>query len=257
MATLFLARVVPPLHPSAMQPHESTERLSASRVLRVLFVVASLLVACSDEDEFPWPFSPQSPESTADLGLDGSAGPLPPPVSSEQPVATAIPAGASAPGEQPPVAGPCAERDASWDASWKALEAEVVRLVNVRRAQPARCGDDPFDGTNVQLVADPLLTCAAREHSEDMATRRRLDHEGGDGRGPFGRIRDVGYSGGFPQGENVAMGYASAAAVVDGWMSSPGHCANIMNASFNEIGVGYHAGSGAYPHLWTQKFGRR
>lgn len=239
-----------------MRSHlQSDLRVSPFRVLPVLVVMAVALGACSDEDDLPWPFSPQGPESTADLGIDDASPRLPPPATSDEP--DPAPPSPDDPGTPPTPGSPCADRDAAWDAAWKALEAEVVQLVNARRGQPARCGNESFDGTNIQLVADPKLTCSAREHSEDMATQRMIDHQGSDGRGPFDRIRDIGYTGGFPQGENVAMGYPTARAVVDGWMSSPGHCANIMNPGFNEIGVGYHAGSGAYPHLWTQKFGRR
>ena len=53
--------------------------------------------------------------------------------------------------------------------------------------------------------------------------------------------------------ENIAMGYKTPQAVVDGWMNSSGHRANILNASFNTIGVGYVA-AGNY---WTQMFVER
>lgn len=151
----------------------------------------------------------------------------------------------------------CNALHAEWPAEWKAFEAEVIRLVNERRSSPAQCGNQSMPATDVMLVADPHLTCASRLHSQDMASMRRLDHNGSDGRSPFQRISDIGYTGRTPQGENVAMGYQTPAAVVSGWMSSPGHCSNIMNAGFNEIGVGYDNSEPSYPHLWTQKFARR
>lgn len=151
----------------------------------------------------------------------------------------------------------CAALDAEWPESWKAFEAEVVRLVNERRSSPARCGASSMPATSVALVAEARLTCASRQHSMDMSAAQQIFHDGSDGRSPFDRIRDVGYTGGYPQGENVAQGYPTPESVVDGWMNSDGHCRNIMNPDFSEIGVGYEGGSGARRHFWTQKFGNR
>ena len=61
----------------------------------------------------------------------------------------------------------------------------------------------------------------------------------------------------FAAGENIAGGYYTPADVMDGWMQSDGHCANIMSTSFTEIGLGYHPGGGDYTRLWTQVFGRQ
>lgn len=56
----------------------------------------------------------------------------------------------------------------------------------------------------------------------------------------------------------IAAGYTTPAAVVNGWMMSPGHCMNIMSGNFKEIGVGYAYNSmSSYKHYWTQDFGRR
>lgn len=90
-----------------------------------------------------------------------------------------------------------------------------------------------------------------------MAARGYFDHTSPEGEGPGTRVAEAGYSG-RGWGENIAQGYGSAQAVVDGWMNSPGHRANILNCDFNELGVGYAEGSsrGNVPGIyWTQVFG--
>jgi uncharacterized protein YkwD len=84
-------------------------------------------------------------------------------------------------------------------------------------------------------------------------------HDSRDGRSPFDRMADAGYSGGT-MGENIARGQQSPSEVVEGWMNSPGHCSNIMNARFTDIGVGYGEGEATNQRfngnkLWTQNFG--
>ena len=121
--------------------------------------------------------------------------------------------------------------------------AEVVRLVNVARAK-AGCGP---------VRVDSRLTTAARLHSEDMARQNYFSHTSLDGRSPWDRILAQGYRAG--SAENIAAGYATPAAVMDGWMNSPGHRANILACSSKAIGVGLGRG-GSYGIYWTQDFGR-
>ena len=117
-----------------------------------------------------------------------------------------------------------------------------------------------LDATNAERAAngcpplrlDPLLNQAADGHSEDMAARGYFSHSDPEGRGPGDRINAIGY----PHrswGENIAAGYGSAQAAVNGWMNSSGHRANILNCAFDEIGIGY-AEAGRY---WTQLFATR
>jgi uncharacterized protein YkwD len=127
----------------------------------------------------------------------------------------------------------------------KSLSAEdlAVRLTNNQRAQH---GCAP-------LRLDPRLRTAARRHSEDMHLRHYFDHNSLDGTSPWDRIKAAGY--GSPGAENIARGYATAQAVVDGWMKSPGHRANILNCSLKAVGIGVeHGPSGPW---WTQDFGFR
>jgi uncharacterized protein YkwD len=87
-----------------------------------------------------------------------------------------------------------------------------------------------------------------------MAARDYFDHTSPDGKDPGDRITAAGYQW-TTYGENIARGQQTPAAVMDSWMNSPGHRANILNCSFKEIGLGVHEGSGG--PWWTQVFGAR
>ncbi len=120
---------------------------------------------------------------------------------------------------------------------------QVVTLVNRARA---RAGCRP-------LTVDGRLAGAALAHSTDMARRNYFSHDAPDGSDPAGRISEAGYRW-SAYGENIAAGYADAASVMDGWMHSPGHRANILDCDFRNIGVGV-AMSGSRKRYWTQDFG--
>ncbi|NEA00812.1 CAP domain-containing protein, partial [Streptomyces sp. SID10116] len=119
---------------------------------------------------------------------------------------------------------------------------QVVALVNTERAK-AGCGPVRSNGK---------LATAAAKHSADMAARDYFDHTSPDGTDPGDRITAAGYRW-STYGENIARGQQSPAAVMDSWMKSPGHKANILNCDFKELGVGIHNGSGG--PWWTQAFG--
>ncbi|MEU9560110.1 CAP domain-containing protein [Streptomyces fumanus] len=121
--------------------------------------------------------------------------------------------------------------------------AEVVGLTNRRRTG---AGLPP-------LAADPRLTAAAQAHSADMVARDFYAHTDPDGGRPWDRAGAAG----APHrtvGENIACGQRSPADVVEGWMNSPGHRANILKPDFTHIGVGL-AGGGRAGTYWTQVFG--
>ncbi|MDF2265136.1 sigma-70 family RNA polymerase sigma factor [Streptomyces coacervatus] len=121
---------------------------------------------------------------------------------------------------------------------------QVVALVNKERAA-AGCG---------ALTEDPQLEKAAQGHSDDMAARNFFDHTNPDGADPGQRITAAGYKW-STYGENIAQGQQTPQAVMESWMNSPGHRANILNCSFKDIGVGIHNGSGG--PWWTQDFGAK
>ncbi|MGW1747699.1 sigma-70 family RNA polymerase sigma factor [Streptomyces sp. NPDC002092] len=122
--------------------------------------------------------------------------------------------------------------------------AQVVALVDKERAANG-CG---------ALTEDPRLEKAAQGHSDDMAARNFFDHTNPDGLDPGQRITAAGYKW-STYGENIAQGQQTPQAVMESWMNSPGHRANILNCSFKDIGVGVHNGPGG--PWWTQDFGAK
>jgi uncharacterized protein YkwD len=136
-----------------------------------------------------------------------------------------------------------------WSPEWASYEDEVVRLVNERRNEGGVCGGQSF-GRSAGLSKDSALRCAARNHSMDMATRGFFDHQNPDGENPEDRIVRAGFDW-TAVGENIARGQPTPDEVMADWMSSPGHCVNILSPAFDFIGVGYY-GTGNY---WTQTFG--
>ena len=152
--------------------------------------------------------------------------------------------------------GEYCDADDDWMGSWATLEDQVLTIVNQKRAQGANCGSEGNFGATGPLKMDPLLRCAARLHSEDMVVRDFFSHTNPDNESPWDRIAKTGYGNYQTAGENIAAGSATAAGVVDQWMNSDGHCANIMKPAFNEIGVGYYPG-GDYGHVWTQVFTKK
>jgi uncharacterized protein YkwD len=134
------------------------------------------------------------------------------------------------------------------------FEANVLFETNRRRAQGANCGGQrlppapPFE-------PHPQLQGAARAHSEDMARNNYFDHTSLDGRTVDQRTKAAGFPGGFI-GENIAAGRSEAAATVQQWMDSPGHCLNVMEPRYRFLGVGYAQNPGTrLTHFWTQNFG--
>ena len=148
-----------------------------------------------------------------------------------------------------------------WDEELAEMEEQVVHIVNLRRAEGADCGTEGVFEPAPPVIGEGVLRCAARLHSKDMAERNYFEHVNPfTGETPFDRIDEAGYTGATPQGENIAAGQSSAEEVMAGWMDSDGHCSNIMNPDFNELGVGVFRDSSLdndYGIYWTQKFGRR
>lgn len=109
------------------------------------------------------------------------------------------------------------------------------------------------------LKLNAELNAAAQNHSQDMAVNDYFSHTGKNGSQPWDRAKAVGYEA-QSMGENIAAGYTTPEAVVQGWINSPGHRANLLNASYTELGVGYFllendTGSVNYGRYWTQLFG--
>lgn len=127
------------------------------------------------------------------------------------------------------------------DSTNTSIEMEVVRLVNIERQ---KAGLAP-------LAYSEELSKVARAKSQDMANKNYFSHNSPTYGDPFSMMKSFGikYT---TAGENIAKGYFSAESVVNGWMNSSGHRANILNPSFGTIGVGYVNANGTT--YWTQMF---
>ncbi|MDQ0793767.1 CAP domain-containing protein [Streptomyces sp. B1I3] len=137
-----------------------------------------------------------------------------------------------------PSASPSSETSSPAAAS---AQDAVLALVNEERA---KVGCRP-------VTSSAPLTALAQNFSEDMAARAFFGHTDPDGATPWDRAAEAGVEG--LGGENIARGQADAQAVMDAWMNSDGHRANILNCDYTTLGIGVHFGSGG--PWWTQDFG--
>jgi uncharacterized protein YkwD len=134
--------------------------------------------------------------------------------------------------------------------------ARVLALTNAARAQGQTCGTTTFPAVGA-LTYNAALEQAAQGHAADMAVKNYFSHTSQDGRDFSARITATGYKW-YTIGENIAAGQTTPETVVAGWLKSEGHCRNIMNGSFKELGVGYAANaSSSYRTYWVQDFGAR
>ncbi|MGZ3757377.1 MAG: CAP domain-containing protein [Mucilaginibacter sp.] len=134
------------------------------------------------------------------------------------------------------------------------FKQEFLDNINNTRAKGCKCG------TTYMRPAPPLtwndvLESAALAHARDMGEHNYFSHSSRDGRSSGDRILDAGYSyKGFKSytvGENIAFGQEDIAEVMRGWFKSEGHCKNLMNPDFKEIGIA------EYDKYWVQDFGGR
>jgi len=133
------------------------------------------------------------------------------------------------------------------------IEGEVLALTNKARAAGATCGSVVMPPVGTLTMNDQLRD-AAIWHSADMAARSYFEHSAPEGDDAGVRITAAHYVY-RSWGENIARNFPDARAVVDAWMASPGHCHNIMTASFRELGVGVVESD--LGRVWTQNFGSR
>lgn len=178
--------------------------------------------------------------SLAGCGGGGSASPAP----------TPPPAPAPTPAPAPPTAG------SRITCNLANFEADMLALVNAHRRAGASCGARGAFAPAPELTWNAALTQAAAAHSDDMVAHNFFSHTGSNGSTLGTRATAAGYVW-SSLGENIAAGQSSVAIVVDGWMKSDGHCANLMNPGFREIGAACVAGNAntTYRSYWTQDFG--
>lgn len=141
--------------------------------------------------------------------------------------------------QKPAEAKPQAPASSQTNSQLSAFEQQVVELTNQERAKnglPA-------------LKVDLELSKVAKEKSRDMSANKYFDHNSPTYGSPFDMMKKFGITY-RSAGENIAMGQRSPQEVVNGWMNSDGHRANILSKNFTHIGVGHDA-NGNY---WTQQF---
>jgi uncharacterized protein YkwD len=205
------------------------------------------------------------------MGVDGTPAPqtpaatpaAPSSVEAPSPASPSAPATGSAPAEASqravPVQEPAAESDTEVEAP--AVEAETEPAPVARAAVPA---DPTAEAAVLALVnearvdagcgavtADPALAAVARAHSADMRDRDYFSHTSPEGLSPFDRAEQAGVD--HSRAENIAFGQADATAVMEAWLESPGHRANILDCELTKLGVGVAEGPGG--PWWTQLFG--
>ncbi len=122
----------------------------------------------------------------------------------------------------------------------------ILRLVNSFRSKGGKCGDTWYQPAPL-LTWNDLLEQAAMVHSKDMQARNYFNHFSPEGDNAGERIDKVGYQW-MTFGENIGLGYKNEMEVVEAWKKSPGHCKNLLNPKYKEMGV---ARVGQY---WTQNF---
>jgi uncharacterized protein YkwD len=132
------------------------------------------------------------------------------------------------------------------------IRDEFLAAVNQARSVTQICGTTPF-GPSPPVSWSANLAMAAYLHSEDMVINNFFSHTGADGSSAGQRISRQGYPW-RTYGENIAVGYPTVSSVLQGWLGSEGHCRNLMNPAFTEIGAGYAIGPfGGNPaaRYWT------
>ncbi|GHF56201.1 uncharacterized protein YkwD [Deinococcus metalli] len=135
-----------------------------------------------------------------------------------------------------------------------AFAQRVFDLTNAARAQARTCGTTPYAATT-PLTYNAELELSAQAHANDMAVNNYFSHTSQDGRTFDQRVTASGYTWSVVA-ENIAAGQVTPEEVVQAWLDSEGHCADMMAPDLREIGVGYTpASSGKYGTYWVQDFG--
>jgi len=194
----------------------------------------------------------------AACGGGGEDAPAPSPPTAAQPAPTPAPAPAPVappPAVAPPVSPPAtAGSRATCDiADFRAL---AMARINSHRASGASCGTAGSFGPAPALAWNDALTQASLVHSDDMVARNFFSHTGSDGRSAGQRATAAGYVW-STWGENIAAGQVGVDSVMSAWMASPGHCANLMNTRFRDVGLACVRGTAGndYRTYWTMTLG--
>jgi uncharacterized protein YkwD len=138
---------------------------------------------------------------------------------------------------------------AAGDSTYKIDKTRLLQLINEARKKGCNCGE-VYYGPAPALAWNEILEKAAFDHSTDMSSKKYFSHDSPSGTTPDQRIKNAGYKW-TAYGENIGLGYLDEAAMVKAWLGSTGHCRNIMNRNYKEVGVAKVNG------YWTADFGAR
>ncbi len=167
--------------------------------------------------------------------------------------AAASPAAAS-----PAPAAPSATEPAPSQAptAEKSFPDRVIEALNAARAVPRSCGGTAFPAAG-PLKWQAQTEQAALAQAQYLQQNNLFTHAGANGSSVGDRVTATGYAW-QAVGENLAAGYADFAAVLQGWIDSPGHCVNVMNGNFVDVGVVVVQGtsSNTYRTYWAMVLGR-
>lgn len=134
------------------------------------------------------------------------------------------------------------------------FQKEFLTQINKVRSEGCKCGGVYMPPVQ-PLTWNNQLQMAALGHAQDMARNNYFSHTSKNGDKIKERITNAGYSPiGFQYftiGENIALGQRSIQEVMTGWLNSPGHCKNLMNPAFHEVGIAMEK------YYWVQDFGAR
>jgi uncharacterized protein YkwD len=136
-----------------------------------------------------------------------------------------------------------------------AFQAAVMAEVNRRRASAQSCGSrGNFAATGSLRWSEPLFRAAAG-HARDMVANQFFSHTGSDGSSVSARINAIGYAW-ASVGENIAAGQPTVSRVVEAWMDSDGHCANLMNPAMEEFAVACVYNTGNRSNYWVMELAK-
>jgi uncharacterized protein YkwD len=135
------------------------------------------------------------------------------------------------------------------DFAYNVKAGELLDMVNQVRAGGCNCGSTFMPAVS-PLTWNDELGKAAFEHSDDMKTNNYFSHTGSDNSNAGERVIKEGYAW-STCGENIAWGQTTEQLVMNSWLKSEGHCKNIMNKAFKEMGAGRS------DNYWTQVFGTK
>jgi uncharacterized protein YkwD len=183
----------------------------------------------------------------------GGRGDIPKPAPAPAATSPVSPVPAPAPA-QPSAPAPSATLSAATSCALPNFQQEIVNRINAARANSRMCGSTFYNAAG-PLTWNDKLFAAGVGHATDMGNNNYFSHTSQDGRTFDQRITAAGYSW-STVGENIAAGQTGIEQVMNEWLNSPGHCANIMSGNYTEVGVTcVKNDSSAYKQYWAMELG--